>query len=280
MSEPNYVTCNCQHCSGHIKFDGNQLRKGETSLVDCPHCHLQTIIFHPVSSGEGSKSNQVRGESRNRDTNAKQPKSSKAELLLFEGTRFITLLGSVLVLIALIVVAILVIKTFQPPKPPQIIPVSYEVVAPVQPTAQPNENTFVPIGGKLAAANSFPQPVADFLFAHEGFSLKEWLDQLWPQHRQAFLDNLAAILQTAKTKNLTYDETEQVVRDFSNMWITLNQSPPDPNAAMQKEIVRASCVSIAFGLFISLTILCLILVLLAIERNTRLAAQKPVDIQN
>ena len=257
MKEPNYVTCNCQHCNGRIKFDGNELRKGETRQVDCPHCQLSTIIFHPPSGGENSKSS------------IPQPKSSKAELLLFQGTRFVTLLGSALVLIALIIVCFLVIRTFQPEKPHEIVNVPYDYVAPVQPIVLQNQNTFVPVGGNIAAKNAYPQPVVDFLLRHDGFSLKDWLDQLWPSHRQPFLDNLSTILQTAKTKQLTSEQEEQAVTDFATRWIALNQPPTDPNAAMEKEVFRASCISVAFGLFLSLTILCLILVLLAIERNTR-----------
>lgn len=206
-----------------------------------------------------------------------QPKSSKTELFLFEFTRLITLIGAVLVLIAFIVAAVLVVQTLLPEKPEKIVPISYEVVAPMQQTAQTNKTPFVPIGAKMAGKNSFPQPVVDFLLGHEGFSLKEQLHQLKPEHRQAFLDNLAVILQTANTKHLTTAQLEQVVRDFAEVWIKRNEKAPEPNAALEKQIFRASCISTAFGSLITLTIFCLILVLLAIERNTRLAAQKSVD---
>ena len=189
------------------------------------------------------------------------------------------LTGAVLVLTAFIIVAVLAVQTLVPekPQPPlKIVSISYEAVAPVQQIPQTNQKPFVTTGANIAGKNSFPQPVVDFLLAHEGFSLKAWLDRIKSEHRQAFLDNLAAILQTANTKQLTPKQLEQVVRDFSDMWIDLNEQPPDPNAAlkkqmaeMQKESFRANCISAAFGLFITLTIFCLILVLLAIERNTR-----------
>ena len=44
---PNYVTCPCQHCSGKIEFDANQLDGVENIAVCCPHCELETIIFAP-----------------------------------------------------------------------------------------------------------------------------------------------------------------------------------------------------------------------------------------
>jgi hypothetical protein len=43
----NYVTCPCQHCAGGIEFDASDFEKGETRTVECPHCHMETIIFVP-----------------------------------------------------------------------------------------------------------------------------------------------------------------------------------------------------------------------------------------
>jgi hypothetical protein len=114
----------------------------------------------------------------------------------------------------------------------------------------------------------------DFLLKHEGYSLKEWLHQIKYEHRQAFLDNLATILQTVKTKHLTNEQAEQVVKDFAETWIDWNEKAPEKDSTLEKQIFRASCISVAFGLLITLTIFCLILVLLAIERNTRLAIKK------
>jgi hypothetical protein len=47
---PNYVTCPCQHCSGKIEFDANQLDAVENTTVPCPHCGLETKIS--VLAGE------------------------------------------------------------------------------------------------------------------------------------------------------------------------------------------------------------------------------------
>jgi len=54
MSE-DYVTCKCQHCSGKISFDAGDFEKGETRNAECPHCHLDTIIFVPQSTLAGEK---------------------------------------------------------------------------------------------------------------------------------------------------------------------------------------------------------------------------------
>lgn len=48
---PSFVTCHCQHCDGHIEFNGSVLQKGETRNIECPHCHSETKIFVPVQSG-------------------------------------------------------------------------------------------------------------------------------------------------------------------------------------------------------------------------------------
>jgi hypothetical protein len=42
-----FVTCPCQHCDGHIEFDASDFTKDETRTVECPHCHLETVIFVP-----------------------------------------------------------------------------------------------------------------------------------------------------------------------------------------------------------------------------------------
>jgi Holliday junction DNA helicase RuvB subunit len=45
--EPRYVTVACEHCEGGIEFDANQLEGDKTRIVECPHCHLETIVFDP-----------------------------------------------------------------------------------------------------------------------------------------------------------------------------------------------------------------------------------------
>lgn len=269
MSQPdgshNYITCTCQHCNGHIKFEANQLRPGETRRIECPHCHLETIIFHPQKSDKDSSP-------------APKNKSSKIELFLFELTRFPAVIIAVLVLAALMVTAYLSIRALTPSKPPPPPTISYVTIAPSKEITAKNGNTFVPSGGKMAAKNSFPQPVIDFLFKHVGFSLKEWLNQLKPEHRKPFLDNLAMILQTANAENLTDEQLKQVVNDFAEAWLAAVKYESDLRIKMaeEKQLRFATLVSVGFGLLTTLMILCLILVLLAIERNTRPCGKKPV----
>lgn len=44
-TEPRFVTCPCQHCSGSIEFDASGLAQGETTNAECPHCQMETILF-------------------------------------------------------------------------------------------------------------------------------------------------------------------------------------------------------------------------------------------
>jgi hypothetical protein len=44
---PRYVTCHCEYCNGGIEFDANDLKGVKTTTVECPHCHMETIIFVP-----------------------------------------------------------------------------------------------------------------------------------------------------------------------------------------------------------------------------------------
>ncbi len=62
QTTPNYVTCPCQHCSGKIEFDANQIdvtgSAGNTltgQTIACPHCGLNTILFVPQPPKQESK---------------------------------------------------------------------------------------------------------------------------------------------------------------------------------------------------------------------------------
>ncbi len=44
-----YVTCPCQYCNIGLEFDASGFENGETRLVECPKCHLETVIFVPSS---------------------------------------------------------------------------------------------------------------------------------------------------------------------------------------------------------------------------------------
>jgi len=274
-NSPNYITCSCQHCNGHIKFDANLLRLGETRSIECPHCHLETTIFNRPQDPTPKKS--IKPDDEGVDAGktvfiSKKPKSSKIELFLFELTRFPTIAGAILVMLAFLIVAILIAETTVPVKPQNPPVISYEMVAPAPEPTPSSEVMTVPEGAKMAGKNTFPQPVLSFLLKHQGFSLKEWLIQLNADQKKAFLNNLADVLVSANSKNLTDDRMEQMVKDFSEIWFATLKADDAARAEKILENQRrfSQLTTVAFGLFISLMTLSLVLVMLAIERNTRL----------
>jgi len=96
-----------------------------------------------------------------------------------------------------------------------------------------------------------------------------WLTGLNPAEKQAFLKNLAFILTEAKANQVANNDIEDLVVRFAGTWIQLNIKDKKPVDEILSDRIRE--VEYAFGLVITLTILCMILVLLAVERNTRLA---------
>ncbi len=58
------VKCRCQNCDGHIEFDASGFRPGETRKVECPHCNLETILFHrpkPIESAKPDMDSLLKG---------------------------------------------------------------------------------------------------------------------------------------------------------------------------------------------------------------------------
>ncbi len=51
MSEPKFVVCSCNVCSGSLEFDASQA--GTT--IQCPHCGMDTILFVPAKPVEVSE---------------------------------------------------------------------------------------------------------------------------------------------------------------------------------------------------------------------------------
>jgi hypothetical protein len=41
----NTVKAICQLCSGHIEFDAGDIAEGETRTIECPHCHMETLVL-------------------------------------------------------------------------------------------------------------------------------------------------------------------------------------------------------------------------------------------
>jgi hypothetical protein len=78
-NQSRYVTCPCQHCSGHIEFDSYGFQKGETRTVECPFCKLETMVFLPVQS-IAPKQTTIAASGQEPYPAATKPSSSQIEL--------------------------------------------------------------------------------------------------------------------------------------------------------------------------------------------------------
>lgn len=280
MSEPdeqaNYATCNCQNCGGHIKFDASQFRKGETRTVECPHCHLDTVLF--IRDGQPGHSEKAKENLLGQPHNlyGHGGAATRFELFVLRLTRSLTLIGAALVIAAFAVTALVFLWTLLPnPKPsPKITAISYKEISSViesQATHPPTTS----YGTRINTAEAVPPIVANFAVHHPEFQLDTaWMNQ---DLRKVFLENLAVILQTAKANHLSDTQLVQMVQVYVSLWTTENTPKPEPKPLFSKADIRSFCMTSAASLFIVITVLCLILVLLAIERNIRLIAERPTS---
>jgi S-DNA-T family DNA segregation ATPase FtsK/SpoIIIE len=44
VTQPHLAVCLCQHCSGKIEFDANELGGRQSVVVPCPHCGAETVV--------------------------------------------------------------------------------------------------------------------------------------------------------------------------------------------------------------------------------------------
>lgn len=194
------------------------------------------------------------------------------ELFLFSLTRIGVISLAAISVLLIVVVSLGFLGTFHTQS---IEPIHYAEVAP--PTTRPNAQEArsavrTASGDDIASADDFPPAVAKFLLAHQDFDLSNWFANMKPAHKRAFLENLNAILSQAEEKMIAGARLEKVVRDYAVLWKSKNER----NETDRYEVLakQAGYVSTGFGLAIVLAILCLILVLLAVERNTRMLAQR------
>jgi hypothetical protein len=47
LTQPHLVVCLCQHCTGKIEFDANELGDRQSVSVPCPHCGVETELSNP-----------------------------------------------------------------------------------------------------------------------------------------------------------------------------------------------------------------------------------------
>ena len=266
-----YITCSCQHCGGHIKFDPKQLHKGETLNAECPHCHLETILFIPQTSQPPRKNLDKRMAPNRYSTDENVGAATKFELFVLQLTRFVTLAGAALAIVALTIITITFSATFLPERPEPIHSVSYEEIATdLQPQPNASEN-HLPTGSEINTAETVPGPVANFIANHPDFKLD--VAQMGPYQRSAFLDNLATIIQKANANRVSDVKLVQIVELYVTIWSTENAPKQTGESVLAKLNIRNGCLEAAPVLVGVITVLCLILVSLAIERSIRRIAE-------
>jgi hypothetical protein len=97
--------------------------------------------------------------------------------------------------------------------------------------------------------------------------LLEWLDTMDRREQSRFLANLAEVIEKAKTAGVGRAKMDIVVSRFKQIWDQRSLSAR--TQAWEKMGERTAFVSAAFGGLMILTLLTMVLVLLAVERNTR-----------
>jgi hypothetical protein len=88
QSEENtrFVTCPCQHCGGHIEFDASDFAKYEGRKAECPHCHLETIIYVPPQgiTPKATSAQSVGNVPDAEKSSSAWPSSSRIELFFYK----------------------------------------------------------------------------------------------------------------------------------------------------------------------------------------------------
>ena len=189
-----------------------------------------------------------------------QEKSSKLEKMLFGATRILAILGS---LIAIASIVLIVQKSMDFNDGSHI---SFNEIN-AESSAQ---------NGSVAAASAAPitplitpDNVKKYLSGDNEVILKNWLNDLpTAEAKQDFINNLSEVITAAEVKNA-------VVINVINNYKTLKFSKVQKNGIEQyAEVGKKAAIYCAIAvLVIFVTLMSLVLVMLAIERNTRYAQQ-------
>ena len=118
-----FVTCRCQHCNGNIEFDASGFQPGQTRSAECPHCHLETLLFiHDIpnqkrvdtgKSKPANKSLSTAGPNRNW---IQTFLTSQLERTIFTVIRVFSLFWAMLMLFGLTLLTLAYLSTFLPGK--------------------------------------------------------------------------------------------------------------------------------------------------------------------
>ncbi|TGN19636.1 hypothetical protein [Leptospira idonii] len=182
-------------------------------------------------------------------------KTSNLEKSLFSATRVFTTVG---ILFFLIVTIIATVVFFTSGKDTYV---SYEEVkqslAPATSDAQPKIEDTLP-------GINIPDNIKETFTGDNLSILYGWLNPLDDEKKQDFLNNLSKVITKAKDNN---EDPTDIINRYKEL-----KYPKFASSEFEKyfeKVLKAVYISLAVFSFIIAILLCLILVLLAIERNTR-----------
>jgi hypothetical protein len=274
--QQNY-TCPCQNCGGHIKFDSTLLRKGETRTVECPHCHLDTVLFLRDKDDDPLPTKHKTFTYEKLNLSKHKGAITRFELFVLQLTRILTLVGAALLVTALALIALVFVWTLIPKSSSKIRTVHYEQITTALQSQSEESQPQMSYGNLINSDESVPASVATFLVQHPDFkSDTTWMSS---NQRKAFLNNFSEIIQQAKRNGVDDEKLVQIVTSFLNIWTTENSPASKTESLDLKKEIRAFCIGVVPILFIAMAVLCLVLVLLGIERNVRVIAENSSSSQ-
>ena len=258
-----FLKCNCTACSGHIEFDAEHLGK----TVNCPHCGLETILYSKKSATSEIQPGQRSPEFQPIKRPEAKNSSFGFERLLFGVTRMFVLGLATLIVVGLMLLGLGFLIGLKDQR--QERRVSYEEVS-VSFMPSPAASGGNKVGKPQATSSvSIPANVLEE-FAATRQVLNGWLDQMDKGDQKRFLENLSLIISKAKAAGVGRSKMEGVIERFKEIWDS--KAVQQKSQETERQIYKAAFASSALAFLVILTMLSMVLVLLAIERNTRVNA--------
>ena len=189
------------------------------------------------------------------------------ENFVFAVTRVFALFGAVFVLIGIFVLAIILLL------PGECFMVNYDdILKEISKTSVTNNDGSSPLEITSTLTVSIPDNLKEYFFEENESILTGWIAGLSEKQQQEFLDNLSLIVQSIrKDTNIASSDVESEVIKAINVFHTLKMDrfTEEEMQTYTKMATKAGYISSICGLLLILSILSLVLVMLAVERNTR-----------
>lgn len=194
-------------------------------------------------------------------SSAEKKTVSGFEKFVFAVTRVFALCGAAVIVI---VIAILAMKLLSPGESTKV---TYEEVAKEMAGSTDESNSDAEDSPRTPAVAvvAIPDNLKPYFGGENERILRNWIDDLSEDQQRDFLKNMSQVVREANAKKA--DATEAINAYKSLKLRKLSSEGVEQYAAMA---TKAGYIAAIFGLLLILSILSLVLVMLAIERNTRL----------